>query len=150
MNELLSICIPTYKQDNLLRCLDNVVEKARLFSLQIFITDNSDNDNSKFIQQYKYKYIFYEWNGSNIGPDKNMMKVLSKCPTPFALWLGDDDYLLENTIESIILYLKNIPDIDLLILDYFPIESSMVVIDGGGYHIILNKRRDILTRLISI
>lgn len=122
MNNLLSICIPTYnranKIDDLLNLLSPIME---IYDIGVYISDNSSNDNTKDTvnaYQKKYKNLFYHRNEQNVGPLKNFEYVINWAETDFRWLLGDDDLIVESEIEHIleILSMKNF---------------DLVVVNGG-------------------
>ena len=66
MNNLISICIPTYNRESLLKeSLVKLISQIREFSIAIYISDNSSSDNTEEVVKElsnNYKYIFYHKN----------------------------------------------------------------------------------------
>ena len=110
-NILLSICIPTYnradKLDKNLNLLINAIGKHE--NIEIFISDNCSSDNTKsIVSQYLSltNIINYHRNNENIGPDKNFLQCFKLAKGKYIWLLGDDDYVLGESLPRIIAVLS--------------------------------------------
>ncbi len=92
-SKLLSIVIPTYNRaDYLDYSLEVHVPLARIYSIEIFISDNASTDNTSIIvEKWKavYPFIKYYINETNLGPDKNFELALKYPKTEYVWLLGD-------------------------------------------------------------
>ena len=128
MNNLLTISIPTYNRDKLFyKCLLSIkksienlpYEDQKLIS--IFISDNSDNDNTKFVVNsilFEDLNIIYLKNDENIGSDQNISNCYTVPESNYVMILGDDDFLEINSLKNILVYLKT-DKYDLLFLKVY-------------------------------
>jgi glycosyltransferase involved in cell wall biosynthesis len=104
---LLSICIPTFnRKEALLDNLNCLVLQASE-QTEIVISDNNSSDGTeeavqKFIDAHPAVNITYSKNSSNIGPDKNFVKVLKLGKGKYRQLLGDDDMLKDNYLSEIL------------------------------------------------
>ena len=118
-SKLLSICIPTYNGEPLLRVsIEKWIEKIKPYNLKIFISDNASTDNTKeLINEFLeiYPQIFYHCNEANIGPDKNFSKALSISDTKFRWLMGNDD-MCDGNLEDLLKILET--DYDAVLLNY--------------------------------
>lgn len=123
MNELLSICIPTYKRNDLLiKSLELILPFVKEKKIAVYINDN-DKD-SKLFENNKFQeiilkcegYINYKKNDPELNQDKNLLDVLLRNRSKYSLWMGDDDYIFSKDLEKIYFKLEN-NDYDLVILD---------------------------------
>lgn len=98
MNLLLSICIPAFKQpDLLLRCLNSI--KCQDYpSFEVIITDDSEDDSvSKVIDAFgdKMKIKYYK-NEFSLGSPRNWNKAIEYSSGDLILVLHHDDWLISN------------------------------------------------------
>ncbi len=105
MNELLSICIPTYNRaEHVYTCISQLIPQLLPFNIPIYVSDNCSTDNTiDYINDLKekYSYIFYSKNENNMGPDYNFAKVLKLSQSKYAWLLGDDDRINDKIINNI-------------------------------------------------
>ena len=106
MNNSLSISIPTFNrtdilEENLLLMIADVKE----YSIPIYISDDSSNDNTKAMideMKCKYKHIYYNKNSPSLGHDKNCFHTLSLPSTDYVWYLGDALIIKPGAIKKII------------------------------------------------
>ncbi|HEX8462701.1 MAG TPA: glycosyltransferase family 2 protein, partial [Segetibacter sp.] len=113
---LLSICIPTFNRATYLNsCLNSIVKQVgNNPEVEVIISDNLSDDNTESVaKEYtiKYKNIKYFKNETNIGGDKNIIKVLSIANGQYLKLLNDyidftDKGLLE-VLEIVRKYSEN-------------------------------------------
>jgi acetyltransferase-like isoleucine patch superfamily enzyme len=106
-NIQLSICIPTFNRSSLLnKCIESIVTQEEFNNqVEIVISDNCSQDNTKeVVQGYQAKYsnIKYYRNETNIGADKNILKVLSLGHGEYLKLSNDYSILKEGSIKLII------------------------------------------------
>jgi len=106
MNDLFSICIPTYNRAVILRNgLDHLIPLASRWDIPILISDNASTDDTEnVVAQAKARYPFVLWhrNAENIGMDGNFEVVLRLAHTQYAWLLGDDDRIHQSALENIL------------------------------------------------
>lgn len=146
-NKDFAICIPTFNRSKLLKkCIDSFIEDAMIYNVPIYISDNnSSDDTEKMIAKYKklYPNIFYKKQPMNLGIDINMLFAVEMAQTKYALWLGDDDELMQNAIPTLLNNMSLNPNLIILntvvdkkLRDYsnpyeFFIDHGMVGLHGG-------------------
>ncbi len=111
--KLLSICIPTYNRaDCLKRLLHNIIPQALEFKdkIEVCISNNASPDNTKkIVMIFKEKYpdlIKYNENKKNLGPDRNILKVVSMAEGEFIWTSSDDDLIVKNGLKEVIEFLR--------------------------------------------
>ena len=111
MNDLLSICIPTYKRPSFLKAnLESLILQVAKYDIPIYISDNASGDETaKVVEEIKctYPYIFYSCNDRNYGPDYNITKVLRAAESRYAWFLGDDDMISAGGIDVVMEILQS-------------------------------------------
>lgn len=107
--KLLSICIPTRNRaSELERLLNNVISQALEFrdDIEICISNNNSNDNTKdIVINFREKYpdlIKYHENESNIGLDRNILKLSAMAEGKFIWTFGDDDLIEKKGLKKVI------------------------------------------------
>ncbi len=114
-NEKLAIAIPTYNRaeilkENLLYMMDDI----KKYNIPIYISDDSDNDDTKnIISELKkdYEYIYYHKNEPSLGHDKNCFATLNLADTDFIWYLGDSIGIKKGSLIEVLNVIDNInPD----------------------------------------
>jgi glycosyltransferase involved in cell wall biosynthesis len=93
MNDLVSICIPTYKQPELLElCLQSILVQTHQ-QFDVHITDDTPNDSVKaVVDRYSNKMnVSYQKNKKPLGSPANWNEALSKATGRYILLLHHDD-----------------------------------------------------------
>ncbi len=106
-----SICIPQYNRINyLLRSL-RIIEKQTYPNIEIAISDDCSTDTTveeitKLRAVYKYPIVF-DKNHQNLGYDRNYRKCIEMASGEYALVIGNDDSLVNETaIEFLVSFLQ--------------------------------------------
>lgn len=105
-NKLLSICILTYNRPLLVKkTLLKFIDECKNYNITIFISDNSNNNETeKIVFELKkiYPYIEYKLNKENLGFDGNVISAIEMSDTKYCWLFGDDDLIEENAIGKIL------------------------------------------------
>jgi glycosyltransferase involved in cell wall biosynthesis len=104
MTTQLSICIPTYNRDSLLReALDSLLIQDRE-GLEIVICDNASPDSTLgLVEEYQCKFrqlSYFRW-PENVGVDRNFLKTVEIARGEYCWFLGDDDQLDIEALDHI-------------------------------------------------
>lgn len=119
----LSLCIPTYnrclKLLLLLESIEKQVESYVSDEIEIIISDNASTDKTeievlKFIQNNSTIKIKYYKNKKNEGIDFNIKNVIDKATGEYIWLIGDDELLLNNSINNILEKISQNSDIFVL------------------------------------
>ncbi len=106
----LSIIIVTFKSENLIeKCLDSVYENAGDVSLEVIISDNSPNQNTKDVIekiQSKYKNFAFVKNKKNEGFSRGNNIGIKKAVGEYVLFLNPDVILKKNTLRGMLDFIK--------------------------------------------
>jgi glycosyltransferase involved in cell wall biosynthesis len=99
----LSICIPTYERPAFLQwTLKKTI--ADFPEAKIIVSDDGKND----IRDFKGQYIRQS---PRLGPFPNMRAALLTAHTKYAVFLGDDDYLVKDEVAKGIEFLEAHPEV---------------------------------------
>jgi hypothetical protein len=141
-SSILGIYIPTYNRAKFLKkAIQSIISSIKFANVEgipIFISDNSDNDETYIIIkeiQKLYPFIIYRKNKTNIGLDKNIFKVLKMGNTDFAWLMGDDDLMKKNAISVVLNIIKQ---------NYSGKENSKINLIFVNYSYIDNNYKNIL------
>jgi len=110
---LLTIAIPTFKRasylDETLKQLKNELKKCQTYNIEILISDNASEDNTREVvrQHKKYVDIKYIRNHKNIGSDKNFAQCFNEANGHYVLLLGDDDIFVDSALLKLLKILEN-------------------------------------------
>lgn len=109
MNKILTIAIPTKNREKyLIETINSIIKQDRFDEIEIIVCNNNSTDNTHVsMQEYQdYKNIHYYKNSNSISIDENMIKVASFVQTKYFLWLGDDDFIVDNGLSKILDYVE--------------------------------------------
>lgn len=117
----LTIAIPTYKRENLLKeSLKSAINQKKFDDYEIIIVDNDDNfDNKKcleIVRSFNCDKIKYYKNKSNLGMYGNWNRCIELASGEYITILNDDDWLEENYLFEM---MNNIGKKDGIFCDYF-------------------------------
>lgn len=109
MKELFTIAIPTRNRDKyLIETIDSITEQDGFDDIEIVICNNSDEKASILKKKYlDYENIKYYENDKVLTIDENMIKVGSFVKTKYFLWLGDDDFIIDGGLRSILTLIRS-------------------------------------------
>lgn len=148
MNEILSICIPTYNRAKFLdKNLKILIRLCKKYSIPIYISDNNSTDNTSVVvkkNMKNYEYLFYKCLDKNLGIDLNMDSVIKMSKSKFSWLFSDDDSIDDDSIDVLLHNIeKHNPDFillnhrerdlftkELLINNYLNVESKYFLIDS--------------------
>lgn len=120
MNNLLSICIPTFNRASILHDgLNQLIPLVARWDIPILISDNASIDDTENIAaqaKVRYPHIYFHRNAQNIGMDGNFEVALRLANTQYAWLLGDDDRIHHEALENVLNRLSATP-CDLLLLN---------------------------------
>lgn len=104
MKNLLTIAIPTRNRDKyLIETVDSIIQQKEFENIKIIICNNSDIKTPIIEEKYiEHKNIKYFENEELLSIDDNMIKVASLVDTKYFLWLGDDDFIVNNGLSKIL------------------------------------------------
>lgn len=105
----LSICIPTYNRERLLKeTLDSIfgqLDERHVSCVEIVVSDNASTDNTasliERLQANHPSLRYFRWS-ENMGPDRNYLKVIDEARGEYCWFLGSDDILLPGSLEKVL------------------------------------------------
>lgn len=112
MNQLLSICIPTYKRPALLeKTIRSALKAGKKYNIGIYIADDSvDETNMNVISkiQQEYAFIFHYRNKENLGIDANIVNSINLTTTDYCWIIGEDDLFDETAFDTVLPILSSL------------------------------------------
>lgn len=114
VQELLSICIPTYNRARLLKLMLGVlggqIQAVGKEAVAIYISDNGSTDATpQVVEEFQKQtgiQVVYARNPTNLGISKNLLKVMAMGKGRFVWPLGDDEIVAENAVANLIKVLR--------------------------------------------
>ena len=104
--KILSIAIPTYNRvKKLEKSITRIINFCADKEVEIIVSDNASNDGTKQAVerlQKLYPQIQYYRNERNLGFDGNFLNCFEKATGKYVWLIGDDDVVLNGSIESIL------------------------------------------------
>ena len=109
----ISVAFIVYNGAQYLRTqLDSILAQTHKVD-EIIVCDDVSSDNTKeILEEYKNKHpnlFFIHYNTKNIGPTKNIEKVIQACTGELILLADQDDYWEAHKVEAIIKYFEQNP-----------------------------------------
>lgn len=103
---LLSICILSYNQPEEVRRLLESIKNQITSEVEVFIRDDSSNENTKFlIEDYKKLFSIRYVRGEKEGIDKTVIYLVREAKGKFIWWMGDD-VIYPNAIDKVLRVIK--------------------------------------------
>lgn len=126
---LLSVCIPTYNRPlSLVNCLNSFFKQKKLNKkdFEICISDNCSKYNiANVIRPFKKRLnIRYNKNKKNLGFAMNVLKVSLMAKGKFIWFLGDDDLIVNNSINYLTKLIKSHNDVDFFFINSYYLDKS--------------------------
>lgn len=113
---LLTVLIPTYNRKNSLsRTLDSL-QKQQRYDFNIVISDNCSNYSienevlSLLDDSFRSRITVFH-HPFNVGGTDNIIGLISLCKTKWGWMLGDDDFVHEEAIKSILSTINSSPEV---------------------------------------
>ena len=110
---LINILIPSYNRskslEKNLRMLDKYIDRLKVQSdVKVIVSDNGSSDDEDLVNRQSVSAfnnnIEYYHQQENVGYEKNILFLLNKSESEYAMYLGDDDYLSYELFSLIIEY----------------------------------------------
>ncbi|MGK9369485.1 glycosyltransferase family 2 protein [Melioribacter sp. Ez-97] len=114
---MVTVAIPVYNGKKFIRNAIDSILKQRNLVKSIFVIDDASNDGiDDIIKEYQSKteIIEYYKNPTNLGYPKNWNNCFYHCKTKYLIILHQDDELTLNSIEKLINFIQNHPDVALV------------------------------------
>ena len=116
----LDIVIPTRNRAHALRkTLPDTIRQAEKFGAVVSLYDNASTDDTKAYLTAladNHPIIQYRRHTENIGLDRNMLAGIQHTRAPYVLWLGDDDMLCPDALDTLRRIIEN-TQADLILLN---------------------------------
>ncbi len=114
---LLTIAIPTYNgARTICNLLDRLLPQCTE-EIELLISNNCSTDRtSEIVSDYQKRFPFIKHvnNKKNIGPDANFLQCMNLAQGEFVWLVSDDDVVIEDSVPSILHYLRTYPDAGLV------------------------------------
>jgi glycosyltransferase involved in cell wall biosynthesis len=113
-NPLITICIPTYNQQNYIKETLESILSQRSMGLQIIVADDGSEDiTPDILKSYKKAYplnIDLILHSSNLGLSFNVSSILPFIRGEYVCWFAGDDIFLPNKLKKQLKFMKNNPN----------------------------------------
>lgn len=107
-NTLLSICIPVYNQQDLVKtCIEKILE-SQLQNIEIVINDDcSTTPIENMVKSFSDTRLKYFRNKENLGHDRNIISSFMNASADYCFLLRSRDFILPQGLKEIYEYLEN-------------------------------------------
>jgi abequosyltransferase len=131
MSIKLTIGIPTYNGSKTILTLLNSISSQSFDNskVEILISNNASSDDTSqiietFIKENDQLAIKSITNKNNLGFDGNISKLINFASGQYLWIIGDDDYLIENSIKKLLDILKENNSLDFIYTNFFIYSKS--------------------------
>jgi glycosyltransferase involved in cell wall biosynthesis len=131
MSIILTIGIPTYNGSKTILTLLNSISSQNFdkSKVEILISNNASSDNTSnvietFIKENDQLTIKTLTNKINLGFDGNISKLINFASGQYLWLIGDDDYLIENSIKKLLDFLNENNTLDYIYTNFFIYSKS--------------------------
>lgn len=111
MTELSIVIVNWNTSSNLKKCLKSIKKYTKSIRFKVYVVDNDSYDNSVDMVQKNFPWVVLTQNKENKGFAKANNQILRKVKTKYIFTVNPDIEFLNNTIEQLIIFLKNNPKI---------------------------------------
>ena len=105
MQPLISICIPAFKNEILLKRLLDSIQIQTFLNFEIIITDDSPDERLRILCGFYKKYfsLYYFWNQPSLGSPANWNYAISKAKGEWIKIMHSDDWFVsENSLNAFV------------------------------------------------
>ena len=131
MSIILTLGIPTYNGSKTILTLLNSISSQNFdkSKVEILISNNASSDNTSniietFIKENDQLAIKTLTNKINLGFDGNISKLINFASGQYLWLIGDDDYLIENSIKKLLDFLNENNTLDYIYTNFFIYSKS--------------------------
>lgn len=112
MSVKLTVIIPTYNRANILAgCLDSIL-CSDYENMEVLVSDNASPDSTpEILRAFNDKRLQYSRNETNIGCERNILKLLQQASGDYVIIMTDDALLNRNSIHEILRIIQAHPDV---------------------------------------
>ena len=112
----LTVIVPTYNRANYLaRCLHSVLA-SDYESLEVIVSDNASQDSTpETLRAFSDRRLQYYRNETNIGAERNILKLLQYASGDYVILMTDDAFLNQNGISEILRIIQDHPDVGVIL-----------------------------------
>ena len=120
MKKLLTIAIPTYSRSRELRRALDAIACQYDERVEVLVSDDASPDDTELIvsEAQKNMPIRYIKNKENLGYDRNFLQCYKKATGKYVMLMGNDDFLLEGSVEHILDYLETNSNVDWVYVNF--------------------------------
>ena len=127
----LTIYVPTYnRHDKLKNCLDIISREINGFEdrVLVFVSNNGSSDGTRaYLESFNHKWLHVRHNEENVGSTQNILYGFNlPIETDFVWPVGDDDYLMPDSLSGILSLIHQYPTADYIFCNTtaFPHQQS--------------------------
>ena len=133
---ILSICIPTYNRPVEFKRLLGILAgqiSGQDNSIEVVIRDDSSDNQLKIVENLlgAQKVLYQYFHGEKIGLDLANLFLLEKARGDYVWWVGDDNEILDGSLERIMNVLKNIEGVSFMWINFRIAGRSSPVVEKG-------------------
>lgn len=147
---VLSICITTFNQSDLLRNNLNQIIQYKGDEIEIVVSDNCSTEDIKtLVESYNDGRIKYYRTNSNVGQDGNVLFGLSKCSGEYSYLFRTRDSIISDNIPQIIDYIRHFPNASFFLFSALDEDSKEKMILKDRIYKKGNEAIGLLEKIIS-
>lgn len=110
-----SVLVTVYNKEKYVeKCLLSIINQSYNNIELIVLNDGSKDNSNKIIEKLRKKYNFQYFNLSNRGVSASRNFLISKVKTDYFMFVDADDYIEQDLLKKLNIYLKKNPDIEIV------------------------------------
>ena len=133
---ILTVVIAVYNQDKYIgRCLRSVLNQKFDLPYEIIAVNDGSTDKTKYALELFKEEIVIINNKKNLGLPHSLNLAIKKSKSPYIVRVDSDDYVNENYLNVLYLFLQLNKDFDAVACDYYLIDEKENILDQKNCNI---------------
>lgn len=129
-NKLISVIIPVFNREKYIaRCIRSLINQTfEKKNFKIIVINDASKDKTKFVLDIYKNEIEIINNKRRLGLSKSINLGIKKSKTPYVIRVDSDDYVNENFLKILFLFLENNKTYDAASCDYIKVDKNEKVL----------------------
>ena len=127
---LISVIVPVFNQEKYIgRCLRSLMNQNLNENYEIIVINDGSTDKTRYGLKLFEDEIILINNKKNFGLPYSLNVGIKKSKAPFIVRVDSDDYVNENYLNTLLMFLEQNSEIDAIACDYFLVDNKENIIE---------------------
>ena len=127
---VISVIVPVFNQEKYIgRCLRSLMNQNLKEKYEIIVINDGSTDKTKYGLKLFEDEITLINNKKNFGLPYSLNVGIKKAKAPYIVRVDSDDYVNENYLNTLFMFLEQNLDIDAIACDYFLVDDKEKIIE---------------------